>query len=277
MSPEAVNRELLPPILERMAPYMRGEREPRLKNWYILTWPGGGTIGARVVDETRIGDLERLIRDAVTAGLPDTRVFTTEGELFGGIGGSARSVGIHLQSENTAALYQVALSGRALLEKVFPGATVLSFPNPEDADLELHAIPDDRRIAELGWDRATVGTIVRTVGEGAWLGEYFDGKSRAPHHSAVQRGRDAGGTGRCAARDPYGPYRAARGPGAAVDGARAARDPPPQPPAHGHAHRRPAGVAVAGERAAQHRHPGATRLTRTAAAGWLAAARRQCR
>ena len=105
MSPEAVNRELLPPMLERMGPYMRGEREPHLKNWYILTWPGGGNIGARVLDEKRIGDLERLIRDTITAGLPDTRVFTTEGELFGGIGGSARSVGIHLQSENTAALY----------------------------------------------------------------------------------------------------------------------------------------------------------------------------
>jgi multidrug efflux pump subunit AcrB len=180
MSPEAVNRELLPTMLERMAPYMRGEKEPRLKNWYIQAWPGGGTIGARVVDEQRIGELEQLIRDKITVGLPDTRVFTTEGELFGGIGGSARSVGIHLQSEDTAALNRVAVAGRALLEKVFPGATVLSFPNPEDAGLELHAMPDDRRIAEVGWDRAAVGTIVRTVGEGAWLGEYFDGKSRLP-------------------------------------------------------------------------------------------------
>ncbi len=180
MSPEAVNRELLPTMLERMAPYMRGEKEPRLKNWYIQAWPGGGTIGARVVDEQRIGELEQLIRDKITVGLPDTRVFTSEGELFGGIGGSARSVGIHLQSEDTAALNRVAIEGRALLEKVFPGATVLSFPNPEDAELELHATPDDRRIAEVGWDRATVGTIVRTVGEGAWLGEYFDGKSRLP-------------------------------------------------------------------------------------------------
>src|SRR4029077_1093549 len=33
---------------------------------------------------------------------------------------------------------------------------------------------------EVGWDRATLGTVVRTVGEGAWLGEYFDGKSRLP-------------------------------------------------------------------------------------------------
>jgi multidrug efflux pump subunit AcrB len=180
MSPEAVNRELLPTLLQRMRPYMEGRQEPHLKNWYIETWPGGGTIGARVIDESRIGELEKLVRDKITVGLPDTRVFTVEGDLFGGIGGSARSVGIHLQSEDTANLNRVALEGRKLLEKVFPGAAVQSFPNPEDVALELHAVPDDRRIAEVGWDRATLGTVVRTVGEGAWLGEYFDGKSRLP-------------------------------------------------------------------------------------------------
>ena len=180
MSPEVVNRELLPTLLERMRPYMEGRAEPRLKNWYIESWPGGGTIGARVVDERRIGELETLVRDKITVGLPDTRVFTVEGDLFGGIGGSVRSVGIHLQSEDGAALNRVAIEGRALLEKEFPGAAVQSFPNPEDVALELHAVPDDRRIAEVGWDRATVGTVVRTIGAGAWLGEYFDGKSRLP-------------------------------------------------------------------------------------------------
>ena len=180
MSPEAVNRELVPTLLERMKPYMEGRQEPHLKNWYVLTWPGGGTIGARVVDEKRIGELEQLVRDRITVGLPDTRVFTVEGDLFGGIGGSVRSVGIHLQSEDSAALNRVAVEGRALLEKVFPGAAVQSFPNPEDVALELHAVPDDRRIAEVGWDRATLGTVVRAVGEGAWLGEYFDGTARLP-------------------------------------------------------------------------------------------------
>jgi RND family efflux transporter MFP subunit len=163
-----------------MRPYMEGRLEPKLKNWYILTWPGGGTIGARVQDETRIGELETLVREKIIVGLPDTRAFAAEGDLFGGIGGSARSVGIHLQSEDTAALNRVALAGRALLEKVFPNSAVQSFPNPEDVALELHAVPDDRRIAEVGWDRATLGTVIRTVGEGAWLGEYFDGKSRLP-------------------------------------------------------------------------------------------------
>ena len=180
MSPEQVNRELVPALLARMRPYMEGRAEPRLKNWYVLTWPGGGTLGARVIEESRIGELEQLVRDKITVGLPDTRVFTVEGDLFGGIGGSVRSVGIHLQSEDSASLNRVAIEGRALLEKVFPGAAVQSFPNPEDLSLELHAVPDDRRIAEVGWDRATLGTVVRTVGEGAWLGEYFDGKSRLP-------------------------------------------------------------------------------------------------
>ncbi|MBV8804120.1 MAG: efflux RND transporter periplasmic adaptor subunit [Sinobacteraceae bacterium] len=180
MSSEAINRELLPTLLERMRPYMEGEKEPRLKNWYILTWPGGGTIGARVQDETRIGELERIVREKIIVGLPDTRAFAAEGDLFGGIGGSARSVGIHLQSEDTAALNRVALEGRTLLERVFPNSAVQSLPNPEDVALELHAVPDDRRIAEVGWDRATLGTVIRTVGEGAWLGEYFDGKSRLP-------------------------------------------------------------------------------------------------
>src|ERR1700738_13632 len=53
MSPEAVNRELVPTVLERMRPYMERRQQPHLKNWYILTWPGGGTIGARVIDEGR--------------------------------------------------------------------------------------------------------------------------------------------------------------------------------------------------------------------------------
>jgi multidrug efflux pump subunit AcrB len=180
MSPETVNRELVPIMLRRMKPYMDGEAEPKLKNWYILTWPGGGTLGARVQDETRIRDLEALVRDKIVAGLPDTRTFAVEGELFEGIGGSARSIGIHLQSEDSAALSKVAVHGREMLEKAFPGSAVQSFPNPEAAALELRAAPDDRRISEVGWDRATMGTVVRAVGEGAWLGEYFDGHTRLP-------------------------------------------------------------------------------------------------
>ena len=188
MSPEVVDRELLPIMLRRMKPYMDGEREPRLKNWYLLAWPGGGTLGARVQDETRIGELENLVRDHVIADLPDTRSFAVEGDLFQGIGGSARSIGIHLQSEDAATLTRVARYGEQLLEKTFAGVAVQSFPNADVTALELRAMPDDRRIAEVGWDRAKLGTIVAAAGEGAWLGEYFDGHARLPVVLRVEAG-----------------------------------------------------------------------------------------
>jgi multidrug efflux pump subunit AcrB len=180
MSPEAVNREIAGKLLERMQPYMTGEKEPRLKNYYVLLWPGGGTLGARVVDEERIGELERIVRDEVVVGIPDTRVFVNEGELFGGVGGSARSVAINLQSTDAAALTVAAESGRKLLEASFPGSNVQSFPSSDVQALELRAEPNDRRIAEAGWDRASLGAVVRALGDGAWLGEYFDGQTRLP-------------------------------------------------------------------------------------------------
>jgi len=180
LSPDMVHTEMMPTILARMKPYMDGTKQPQLKNWYTILWPGGGTIGARVVDEKRIGDLERIVRDEITVGFPDTRVFTEEGNLFGGFGGSARSVSIHLQGDDTAKLYKAAEAGRQLLEKKFPGANVNAFPQTDAAQLELHAVPDDRRIAEAGWDRATMGDIVRSLGDGSWLGEYFDGEQRVP-------------------------------------------------------------------------------------------------
>ena len=73
-----------------------------------------------------------------------------------------------------------AEEGRKLLEATFPGSNVQSFPNSDVQALELRAEPNDRRIAEVGWDRASLGAVVRALGDGAWLGEYFDGQSRLP-------------------------------------------------------------------------------------------------
>jgi hypothetical protein len=111
--------------------------------------------------------LERIVRDEIVVGIPDTRVFVNEGELFGGIGGSARSVAIHLQTTDTAALNVAAANGRRLLEQTFPGANVQSLPNTDVQVLELRIEPNDRRIAEVGWDRASLGTIIRALGDGA--------------------------------------------------------------------------------------------------------------
>jgi multidrug efflux pump subunit AcrB len=178
MSPETVDREVFSIVRERMAPYMSGEKQPQLKNWYIQAWPGGGTLGARVVDADRIGELERIIQNEIVTGLPDTRAFAREGELFGGFGGSSRAIYIHLQAGDIAALAAAADRGREILSARFPGANVQTVPNADATQTELRALPDDRRLAEAGWTRAELGTVLRTLGNGNWLGEYFDGDRR---------------------------------------------------------------------------------------------------
>ncbi len=178
MSPEQVDREIFTVVRERMAPYIKGDKQPQLKNWYIQAWPGGGTLGARVLDENRIGDLERIIREEIVVGLPDTSSFTAEGELFGGFGGSSRAIFIHLQAGDSERLNAAAMQGSELLQKAFPGANVQTFPNADTRNAELRVQPNDRRLAEAGWSRTELGTVVRTLGDGSWLGEYFDGDQR---------------------------------------------------------------------------------------------------
>jgi multidrug efflux pump subunit AcrB len=178
MSPERVNREIAPKLLERMRPYMDGKKAPQLSNWYVSLWPGGGTLGARVVDPDDIGELERVVRDEVTVGFPDTRAFTNEGELFGSFGGSARAIQIHLQHPDGDALARAAETGRKLLTERFPGANVQAWPNADAGTPELRVNPEDRRLAEVGWRRPELGTVVRTLGDGQWLGEHFDGDRR---------------------------------------------------------------------------------------------------
>lgn len=178
MSPERVNAEIAPTLLARMRPYMDGEKGPQLSNWYLNLWPGGGTLGARVVDPDDIGELERIVRDEVVVGFPDTRAFASEGELFGSFGGSARAIAIHLQHADGDALTRAAEAGRRLLSERFPGANVQAWPNADAGTPELRINPDDRRLAEVGWRRPDLGTVVRALGDGQWLGEHFDGDRR---------------------------------------------------------------------------------------------------
>ena len=196
MSPAIVDREVAQVLLERMKPYMDGEKSPQLRNWYLNLWPNGGTLGARVVDESQIGELERIVREEIVSGLPDTRAFAAEGDLFGGFGGSNRAIAIHLQHSDGAALNRAAEAGRELLAAHFPQANVQAWPNADAAEPELRILPDDRRLAEAGWRRTDLGTVVRVLGEGAWLGEHFDGERRLPIILRAAEGADAGDPGR---------------------------------------------------------------------------------
>jgi multidrug efflux pump subunit AcrB len=169
--------EIVKTLVSRLDPYMKGEQEPALKNYYIWLFAGGGTIGARVQDQARVEELETIMREEILIGIPDFRGFAAQGNLFGGFGGG-RDIAVHMQSADEAGLIQAAATGQQQLMDAFPGANVQAFPSPELAEPELRIHPDDARIAEVGWSRDSLATVVRTLGNGLWLGEYFDGENR---------------------------------------------------------------------------------------------------
>jgi len=176
-SGDMVRTEMVDIMVERLQPYMDGEKEPALKNYYFWIWGNGGTLGARVKDQTQIKELERIVREEISAGLPDTQTFASQGNLFGGFGGG-RNISMILQSRDVQALMDTARAGVDLIPQKIEGVFPRPWPGTELAEPELRLIPDDRRINEAGWNRGTVSTVVRALGDGVWIGEHFDGERR---------------------------------------------------------------------------------------------------
>jgi len=178
MNVDAIEEEVVNPMVERLKPYMAGEKQPALKNYYILIWPnGGGSIGVRPLDPSKIGELGRVINEEITTGFPDLNVFAQQGNLFGGFG-DGRNIEVRLQSADFDALLATARAAEDVIREKMPGAQVQTFQDLELSEPELRLVPDDRRISESGWTRANVATVVRALGDGIWVGEHFDGERR---------------------------------------------------------------------------------------------------
>ncbi len=176
-SPAVVREEFAEVVVERLQPYMLGEKEPRLKNYYLFTGPWGGNIGIRVQDQSRVDEMVAITNDEILADIPDTRAFAQQGSLFGRFGGGANTR-INLQSADFANLNEAALSVADLVREELPGARVNLDPDPQVVQPEYRLIPNDRRLAEVGMTRESLARTVRSFGDGLWLGEFFHQDAR---------------------------------------------------------------------------------------------------
>ncbi len=174
---KTIEQEIIQPIVERLKPYMDGTKEPALKNYYIFGGPFGGSLGVRVKDQDRVDELLEIVQNEILIDLPDTRAFARQGNLFGGFGGG-RQVQVHLQSKDTKALQEMARQGIDWIKEAIEGANVNANPGLSMSEPEINLSPNDRNILEQGWNRRDVGRVVRTLGDGLYVGEYFNGSKR---------------------------------------------------------------------------------------------------
>ena len=176
LSFETGEEELVEVINQRLEPYLQGQKEPHLRNYFMGFFGGGAFIGARAADPGDVDELLSLFNAEILQGFPDTFGGASRRSIFGGRG--SRRIDIDLQAADYEALLRAGRAGFGALQQVFPEAQIQPQPGLEMAEPELQLIPDDRRIAEVGWNRGDMATVVRALGDGAFLGEYFDGTRR---------------------------------------------------------------------------------------------------
>jgi len=178
MGIENAEKEIINVIDQRLAPYLNKEKEPYLENYFLGMSRGWGTfIGGSAVDPRRTDDLIDIFNQEIIAGFPDTFGFASRDPLFGGSRGG-RKIEIDLSADSFDSLLDAGRAGFAAVMQALPEASVLPEPGLELAEPELRLIPDDRKIAEVGWNRSRMATVIRAMGDGAFLGEYFDGSRR---------------------------------------------------------------------------------------------------
>ena len=170
------DKQIAQPMVRRLAPYMSGEKQPKLLNYYIQTYgPGAMGLGVRVPNDEDFPKLEKIVRNEIIKDLPDTQAFAQMGSLFGGFD-EGGGISINIQSNDQDAARAAAKKGMTLLTNEFPEASINSNPSLDIDQPQLKMTPDDRSIAEAGWTRGDVGSLVQAFGEGLYVGQRYDGE-----------------------------------------------------------------------------------------------------
>jgi multidrug efflux pump subunit AcrB len=177
VSVESAKTEFTDVVNERLKPYLDGRAEPALANYFLGVFGRFGFFGARAEDRNDVDALLGVLNGQVLSGFPDTLAFAQRASIFGRLGGG-RSIDVNIQSRDIEAMLGAAVTGMMKVPEVLPGATVRPVPGVELAEPELRLIPDERRLAESGWDRQTMASVVRALGDGLYVGDYFDGEER---------------------------------------------------------------------------------------------------
>ncbi|HGX93568.1 MAG TPA: efflux RND transporter permease subunit, partial [Candidatus Tenderia sp.] len=172
---EFMEKEMGQQVAAAMEPYLSGEKQPQLDNYFFVAMSRGMFMGARTVDPDQTGMLVPLINQTI-AGFPDTIGFAFKASLFGGLGGG-RSIDIDIQGRELEPLLQAGMAGFMAVREAF-GTMPRPFPGLALAEPELRLQPDERRIAEAGWNRGDMGGIIRALGDGLYVADYFDGEQR---------------------------------------------------------------------------------------------------
>jgi len=171
---ETARVEYLDVVRERLEPHLEGRQEPYIDSYFIGIVGRFGFMGASAEDASQMDQLLQLLNSQILAGVPDTLAFASRVSIFSWFEGG-RQIELNIQSRDIDSILAATRTGMQLIPAILPGAQVRPDPGDRLAQPELRLIPDERRIAEVGWNRGTMSQVARALGDGLFVGEYFDG------------------------------------------------------------------------------------------------------
>jgi multidrug efflux pump subunit AcrB len=176
---ETADVEIAQVIDARIQPYLKGEKQPAIRDYFFWSFPGatGGWLALNAEDSTQLDTLQAMVSREIITGIPDLFGFTLRRSLFGGFD-DANSVEMRLMSTDLNAVKNATMMGMGLVMSEIPGSSANPQPDPYAEATELSFKPNDVRLAEVGWNRADLTQVILELGQGSWLGEYFDGTER---------------------------------------------------------------------------------------------------
>jgi multidrug efflux pump subunit AcrB len=164
-------------VSARLHPYLEEGVENQVDAYFFGTFGSYGFLGTMVTDPDDADSFIDLLNGELLAGFPDTMAFADRAGIFERLGEGA-GIQMNIQSRDMDSMFVAAKAGMRAIGEAMPGAQARPEPGVELAEPELRLIPNERRITEAGWTRRQMSTVVRALGDGVYVGDYFDGDVR---------------------------------------------------------------------------------------------------
>lgn len=182
------DKEIAQVIDSRLQPYLKGEKQPTIRDYFFWSFPGasGGWLAVNGEKGVDLDVLQQTVQTKIISDIPDLFGFSMRRSLFGGFS-SSNSVKMELMATDLDKVKNVTMQGMGLVMQAIPGATANPEPDPFAESIELRFKANDIKLAEVGWTRQDLAIILMELGQGNWLGEYFDGQERLDIYLKTER------------------------------------------------------------------------------------------
>ena len=169
--------EFIDVLTERLDQHLEDGVDMQINSYFLGMFGTFGFTGGEMVDPDDAGRFVDKLNSEILADFPDTMAFADEYGIFERLGGGS-NIELNIQSRDMDAMLAAAQQGMGLVAEHLPGAQARPVPGVDFAEPELRFIPNERRITEAGWTRQQMSVVMRALGDGIFVGDYFDGDRR---------------------------------------------------------------------------------------------------